>query len=177
MRWLKKNLWLWSRKYNDSHLSSGAIISVIKMFFSQQPFIQFIRTIKPNRAPQIQAIHFQNSSFALSQQKYSIFHSVLFILSCIVPLSLKKKDYGILVVKGFCKECKHLFCKFLMHKLQALQPFHLLMEELLNSVSTQVSAGLLRELPLLKLIVPFCLSVLKPTRADYALIKLHFTMH
>ena len=54
-----------------------------------------------------------------------------------------------------------------MHKLQALPPFPLLMEELLNSVSIQVSTGLLRELPLLKLIVPFCLSVLKPTRADY----------
>lgn len=91
----KKNLWLWSRKYNDSHFSSGAIISVIKMFFSQQPFIPFIRTVKPNRAPQIQGIHFQNLSFALSQQKYSIFHSVLFISSCIVPLSLKKKkDWG-----------------------------------------------------------------------------------
>ena len=148
------------------------------MFFSQQPFIQFIRTVKPNRAPQMQGIPFHNLSFVLSQKKYSIFHSVFidFILYCSCLIS-KKKNYGVLVVKGLCKECKHLFCKFLMHKLQGLPPFPLLMEELLNSVSTQVSTGLLRELPLLKLIVPFCLSVLKPTRVDYALIKLHFTMH
>ena len=107
----------------------------------------------------------------LSQCIY-LFYPVLFLSHF-----KKKKNYGVLVVKGLCKECKHLFCKFLMHKLQGLPPFPLLMEELLNSVSTQVSTGLLRELPLLKLIVPFCLSVLKPTRVDYALIKLHFTMH
>ena len=117
------------------------------MFFSQQPFIQFIITVKPNRAPHMQGIHFQNLSFALSQQKFSIFHSVFiyFILYCSSLIKKKKKDYGVPVVKGLCKQCKYLFCKFLMHKLQALQPFPPLMEELLNLVSTQVSAGLQRE--------------------------------
>ena len=92
----KKKLWLWSRKYNDSHFSSGAITSVIKMFFSQQPFIQFIRTVKPNRAPQMQGIPFHNLSFVLSQQKYSIFHSVFiyFILYCSCLISKKKKLWG-----------------------------------------------------------------------------------
>lgn len=91
----KKKLWLWSRKYSDSHFSSGAITSVIKMFFSQQPFIQFIRTVKPNRAPQMQGIHFHNLGFALSQQKYSIFHSVfIYFILYYSSLIFKKRLWG-----------------------------------------------------------------------------------